>query len=633
MMTNRNPPLTVVVAGHVDHGKSTLVGRLLLEAGAIPPEKLAALREQSRRRGLDEPEWSFVTDALQSERDQGITIDISQARFSTTSRDYLLIDVPGHKEFLRNMVTGSATAHAALLVVDAAEGVSEQTRRHAYVLRLLGVGQVIVVVNKIDLVGCRRDAFETVRSDIDAYLRSIELPYTEVVPVSARLGHGIAGSSPDLAWYDGPPLFDALDRLAPVVARSDRPLRFPVQDVYKFDARRIVAGRIETGRLRIGDRLLFQPGGRSARILSIEAWNAGGPIVAAATGQSIGVTLDEDIFIERGHLAAHPEAAPSSSRTVRVRLIWLHAEPLETGQQVTLRLGTAEHDVVVRAIDRIIDVDKLSDNAAREVRHNEVAEVVLASRTTIFGDDRGAGGHLGRSVLLRGGDIVAGCLIEELASASGRAAPDYERHITPVELEITPAERAARNRHRGGVVWLTGLSGAGKTTLGRGLERALFAGGWQAMLVAGDNVRHTLNADLGFSDEDRAENVRRIAEISAILADAGLVAIIACISPSRIGRELARRRVGASRFAEIYVQARLETCAARDPKGLYARAARGEIARFTGVSAPYEEPLAPDLIVNTDALLHGAALRHLSEFVVEHFGHAERIEQRLEAAS
>jgi bifunctional enzyme CysN/CysC len=278
----QNRPLSVVIVGHVDHGKSTLVGRLLHDRGALPPEKLAALRETSRRRGTEVVEWSFLTDALQAERDQGITIDISQVRFRSDAREYVLVDAPGHKEFLKNMITGAASADAAILVVDAAEGVSEQTRRHAYVLRLLGVPQTIVAVNKIDLVGHRREVFERVSADTADYLASIGLLAAALVPISARHGDGIAAPSANTSWYEGPTLLGALDALAPTPDRSNRPLRFPVQDVYKFDERRIVAGRIETGRLRVGDRLLFQPGDRTARIASIESWGAAGPTVAAA---------------------------------------------------------------------------------------------------------------------------------------------------------------------------------------------------------------------------------------------------------------------------------------------------------------------------------------------------------------
>jgi bifunctional enzyme CysN/CysC len=618
MTGNVNKPkatLSVVIVGHVDHGKSTLIGRLLHDCGALPPEKIAALRRQSKARGLAAPEWSFVTDALQSERDQGITIDAAQVRFRSTRREYVLVDAPGHKEFLKNMVTGAATADAAVLVVDASEGVSEQTRRHAYVLRLLGLRQLVVVVNKMDLVDNAETAFRTVADEAATYLHSIGLTPNAAVPLSARHGDGIAAASPRFPWHEGPSLLDALDALAPVGPPVDAPLRLPVQDVYKFDQRRIVVGRIESGRLRIGDRLMFEPGARSAAIRSIEAWHAAGPAVAAAAGQSVGIVLDDDIFVERGHVASQPDRRPALPTRLQARVLWLGRALLHRRQELDLRLGMSEQRVTVAEICGVLDLGSLEPRAAQSVARNEVAEIVLTARTPIVCDSAESGGFLARGALLQDGSIVAGCIIEQAIGT----APSPSLTDAPPSAVSDP-ERQSRYGHSGGVIWLTGLSGAGKSTLAQALERALFERGWRCAVLDGDRIRETVNTDLGFSAEDREENVRRIGEIAGLLGRSGQIAIVACISPARRARALARDAAGSGRFAEIFVKAGVDACAARDPKGLYRRAHAGDLPAFTGVSAPYEAPETPALEVDTERLSLSEASRNLVAYVIDRFG-------------
>jgi bifunctional enzyme CysN/CysC len=614
-MSTPNPTLSVVIVGHVDHGKSTLIGRLLHDCGALPPEKIAALRRQSKARGLVATEWSFVTDALQSERDQGITIDAAQVRFRSARREYVLVDAPGHKEFLKNMVTGAATADAAILVVDASEGVSEQTRRHAYVLRLLGLRQLIVAVNKMDLVGYAETVFRAVASSATAYLASIGLTPAATVPLSARHGDGIAAASPHFPWHDGPSLLEALDAFKAVDAFSNAPLRLPVQDIYKFDERRIVVGRIETGRLRVGDKLIFEPGARSAAVQSIETWHVARPAVAVAAGQSVGIVLDDDIFVERGQVASHPECRPLLATLLEARLLWLGREPLSPGQTLGLRLGMADHPVTVREIRTVLDLGRLEPYAAQSVGRNEIAEVVLSSRNPVVCDDADGGGFLARGALLQDGDIVAGCIVEW----AGEAEPGINARDNIASI-VSALERQARYRHSGGVVWLTGLSGAGKSTLALALERALFQRSWHCIVLDGDDVRETVNSDLGFAMEDREENVRRIGEIAGLLAQSGQIAIIACISPARRARALARDAVGSDRFAEVFVKADVEACAARDPKGLYRRAHAGDLPAFTGVSAPYEAPETPALEIDTERLSLPEASQRLVAYVVDRFG-------------
>jgi len=600
-MTHIASPMKIVVVGHVDHGKSTLVGRILHQTGALPEGKVVYLREVCDKRGMPF-EWAFVMDALQAERDQGITIDTAQIRFRTAARPYVIIDAPGHKEFLKNMITGAASAEAALLVIDADEGVQEQSRRHGYLLHLLGLRQIAVAVNKMDLVGFDQARFEVVKAEIVAYLASIGVVPTYVVPVAARSGVNIGSQAAETPWYTGPSVLEALDRFEPAKPATELPLRLPVQDVYKFDERRIIAGRIESGRLKVGDTLVFAPSGKSARIATIESWSGvtggGSPLatVAAGAGQSVGITLDEQIFVERGQVASLVETAPSLSHSLKARLFWLGHQPLKVGSRYKLKLATAEHVVEVTAIERVIDVEDLANHQGAEVGRNAVAEVVFRGKAPISYDSFVANPRLGRFVLVEGYDIVGGGVIAEA---------DLVRHdhkssnITFVDHKVNFENRSLGNGHRGGVVWLTGLSGAGKSTIAMEVERQLFLKGWQVSVLDGDNVRHGLCSDLGFSPEDRTENIRRVGEVANLFAQAGMLVVTAFISPYRSDRDRVRA-IDPELFHEIYVATGLDECERRDPKGLYKKARAGQIPEFTGITAPYEEPIVPELAVVTD---------------------------------
>ncbi|RAU21210.1 adenylyl-sulfate kinase [Paramagnetospirillum kuznetsovii] len=588
-------PMKIVVVGHVDHGKSTLVGRILSETGALPEGKVEYLKEVCEKRGMPF-EWAFVMDALQAERDQGITIDTAQIRFATPFRPYVIIDAPGHKEFLKNMITGAASAEAAVLVIDADEGVQEQSRRHGYLLHLLGLRQIAVAVNKMDLVNFGQARFEEVKAEITVYLNSIGVQPTHVIPVAARSGVNISGPAAETPWYKGPSVLAALDGFEAAKPATDLALRFPVQDVYKFDQRRIIAGRIESGRLKVGDTLVFAPTGKSARIASIETWGVNATVaVSAGAGQSIGVTLDEQIFIERGQVASLAERAPSVSHTLRARLFWLGRNGLKVGSRYKLKLATAEYAVEVIAIERVIDVEDLANHPGAEVGRNAVAEVVFRSRTPIAHDSFLDNPRLGRFVVVEDYDIVGGGVIAE---AGGVHQAHKSTNITEVEHKVDFDTRALANGHRGGVVWLTGLSGAGKSTIAMEVERQLFLKGWQIMVLDGDNVRHGLCSDLGFSPEDRAENIRRVGEVAHLFAQAGMLVITAFISPYRSDRERVRT-IHPDVFHEVHVATDLAECERRDPKGLYRKARAGEIAEFTGVTAPYEAPLSPEFTLDT----------------------------------
>ncbi len=595
--------LRVVIVGHVDHGKSTLIGRLFHETGLLPEGKLEAIQAMCRRRGMPF-EWAFLMDSLKAERDQGVTIDAAQIWLRRPHRNVVFIDAPGHQEFIRNMVSGAAGADAALIMIDAEEGIRRQSRLHGYLLDLLGVGQVAVLVNKMDLVDRSAARFQEIERDYRAYLQKVGVEPELFVPISARDGDNVVARSAEMDWYDGPTVLDLLDRFRVPRPATALPLRLPVQDVYKFDKRRIIAGRVESGRVRVGDRVLFSPSNKEIRVAGIEAWNAPGPVLEAHAGQSVGLTLEDQLFVERGEIISHGENPPIESDVFHARLFWLSRAPLRAGRQLEARLATARVRATVERIERVIDVNALTDSTRDEVKRDEIAEVVLRTDSMLAFDEHHHLPRTGRVVLVDGYEVVGGGLV------SLKGYPDQRDLITvrstnieTVEHRVSRAQRAQRNRHRGGVLWLTGLSGAGKSTLAMAVEQRLFELGYQVYVLDGDNVRHGLNANLSFSPEDRAENIRRVGELAALFADAGFVVVTAFISPYRAdrhrAREAAERLLGAGGFVEVFVDADLETCESRDPKGLYKKARAGEIKDFTGISAPYEVPAAPELVVET----------------------------------
>ncbi|QDO96522.1 adenylyl-sulfate kinase [Ferrovibrio terrae] len=604
----------IVIVGHVDHGKSTLVGRLLHDTDSLPTGKLEQLKAVSEKRGL-EFEWSFLLDALQVERDQGITVDTTQIWFTTQQRRYVIIDAPGHKEFLKNMVTGAAQADAAILVVDAAQGLAEQTRRHAYLLHLLGIRQVAVAVNKIDLIGNDAARFRAVAESVRNYLVGIGIEPQAIVPLSAREGDNIASRSVNTSWYQGPTLIGALDAFTPRALPVEQPLRLPVQDLYRYGDKRIVVGRIESGRLKAGDRIRFAPLGREATVATLENWS--GPdrplpaLTEARAGDSVAFTLDEDVFVERGALGSSPEHRPIDANRFTVRLFWLDKQPLRKGDRLTMKVGTAEREAQVESIVESLDVETLDAATAQQIERNGVARVVLRVRPPMAIDLYETLPRTGRGVLIRGPQIVAGLVIE---SAATRVSTD----ITAVDSSVTVQERIEMNGHRGGVIWMTGLSGAGKSTIAMATQRLLFSRGRHVAVLDGDNLRHGLNRDLGFTDTDRLENLRRLAEVAKLMAVNGSLVLVSAISPLQKYRDMAREIVGED-FREIYVSADIALCEARDPKGLYRKARTGEIKNFTGISAPYEAPQNADLVLDTAKPLE-FAVTTLTEYIESIFG-------------
>jgi bifunctional enzyme CysN/CysC len=596
--------MRIVVAGHVDHGKSTLIARLLHETGSLPHGKVEELEIASRNRGVPF-EWSFALDALQDERDQAVTIDVTRVQFAWAGRTYTLIDAPGHREFVRNALSGAADSDAAILVVDCLEGVSEQTRRHARLLSLLGVAQIIVLVNKMDACEWQAERFAEVRRECEQLLDSCELDLQEIIPISAREGENLVTRSAAMPWFTGHTLLDALAELRPAASTSHWPLRLRVQDVYREEQRRIIVGRLDSGTISAGDSIIISPVRARATVRSIERWNAEAHDTAVA-GESIGFTLSEPVYVTRGDLISGEADLPGVDYGFRSLCFWLSEHAPVAGEQLTLQIGPTLARVAVAGVEGAIDSGTLRALSIDAIEQYAVIDLRLRATSLLAVDDPGPLLSGSKFALLRGREVVAGGRVTKLLGA--RAL------LTPSAHLVTRQERSWRNGHSGAVIWLTGLSGSGKSTLAMALESRLFRTGSAVYVLDGDNIRSGLNSDLGFSSADRAENIRRISEVAALFADAGNIVIAAFISPMARDREQARKVAG-SGFHEIFVRADLNTCERRDPKGLYKRARAGEIADFTGISAPYEPPSDPELIIDTVAADLGSCVEELFGYV------------------
>jgi len=594
------PSLRVVFVGHVDHGKSTLIGRILHDTGSLPEGKIEEIKKACAAERM-EFEFAFLLDALLEEQKQNVTIDTTEIPFRTARRRYAIIDAPGHKEFLKNMITGASRADAAILAIGADEGVREQSRRHAYLLGMLGIRQVIVVVNKMDLINYSEKRFREIEQEYRKFLQELGLDARTFIPASAKEGENVARASMKMKWYCAAGVLEALDLLEPHKPDVDLPLRFCVQDVYRFDGRRIIAGRIETGTLRVGDQLVFSPANKSSVVAAIERWNmpANGPAVAE---DSIGITLTEQIFVERGYVASHQNETPIETNRFHADLFWIVREPLRAGHFYDLRLATQQVKCQIVSIEQVMDSSTLESKSDRreQLDRNDVGRVTIQTRAALVIDNHDRIPNLGRFVIIDDGQICGGGTIFGGVYTDRTVAKS--KNIFWTEEKITARERAVRTGHRGAVVWLTGLSGAGKSTIAQSIERDLFHRGMNTYVLDGDNIRHGLNSNLGFSPDDRVENVRRVSEVAKLMADAGTVVVTAFISPYRMDRRRAREIAleGNAEFIEVFVDAPLEVCEARDPKNLYKKARAGEIREFTGIDAPYEAPEDPEIVVHTD---------------------------------
>ena len=578
----------VVVVGHVDHGKSTFVGRLLHDTDSLPNGKMDQVRKNCAIEGM-EFEYAFLLDALIEEQEQNITIDTTRIFFRTKQRAYAIIDAPGHKEFLKNMVTGAASASAALLLIDAKEGVMDQSRRHAFLLSLLGVKQLVVLVNKMDLVDHSEATYQKIVVEYSAFLKTLGLNAVHFIPIAAKHGENVVDRSAKMAWWKGPTVTEALDAFAHEDDLTGLPLRLPVSDIYRFDHRRIIAGRVEAGAIRPGDELIFQPGGRRSTVRTFEDWPGPESRSVVGTGGSASVTLSEQIFVERGQVAAHPSNQPRVGREFRARIFWLGKEPLVQNKTYRLRLLTQNVDAVIAKIIKVTDASTLESKEADSVQRDSICEVIVRATRNIAFDLHHECPITGRFALEEGGRIHGGGIILDTVSKS--EAPSGK---------VTASERGARAGHPPAVIWFTGLSGSGKSTIAEAVERRLFDAGRNVIRVDGDDLRVSLNRDLGFSAADRAESVRRASAVAGLFAGTGHITLVTLIAPLAADRAKARAALANHTFIEVFVDAPLAVCESRDVKGLYAKARRGEIAEFTGISSPYEAPESPEVHIKTD---------------------------------
>ena len=585
--------LRLIVCGSVDDGKSTLIGRLLHDTGFIPSDQLAAVVAASREHGTQgaATDLALLVDGLQAEREQGITIDIAYRFFATGRRRFIVADAPGHEQYTRNMATGASTADLAVVLVDARKGVLTQTRRHSHILALLGLRRVVLAVNKMDLMGWDEAVFEAIAADYRRLAAGLAIDDVRAIPVSALTGANLFQAGPQTPWYRGPTLLRALEEAPAAEDQAAAPFRMAVQWVSRPGPDfRGYAGTIASGALRPGDRIRAWPGGRSTAIRRIVT--AGGDLAAAVAGQSVTLTLADEIDIGRGDLlAADDGAPPASSDQFAAHLLWMADEPLLPQRQYLLKAGTATATAQVTALRHRIDVDTMEHNAARTLRSNEIGLCNLALDRPIAFDPYRVLRETGAFILIdrsANATVGAGMIDSPLLRAANLAWQ---------ESELDKERRARQKGQRPCILWFTGLSGAGKSTAASRVEGRLAARGRHSYLLDGDNVRHGLNRDLGFTDADRVENVRRIAEVAKLFVDAGLIVLVSLISPFRDERRMARGLVEEGEFVEVFVDTPLALCERRDPKGLYRKARAGEIRNFTGIDSGYEPPENPEIVL------------------------------------
>ncbi|MAI59864.1 MAG: adenylyl-sulfate kinase [Rickettsiales bacterium] len=606
----------VVIVGHVDHGKSSLIGRLMHDLDEVPIGKYEELKTVSEKRGM-EFEYAFLLDALQAERDQGITIDTTQIFFKTKKRKYVFIDAPGHKEFIRNMITGASSADIAILIIDAHEGLKEQTKKHAYLLKLLGLDNVICLFNKMDKINYEEKKFLKVEKELRQFTNKIGVSITDLVPVSAKYGENIIKKSQKLSWYNGQPFCEILDSYNIKKGLDDLPLRLPIQDIYKVDDKRVIVGRIETGEVKLNDELFFLPSNEIVKLKSFEVWPEAKK--KYMSGDNIGFTIEDQIFIDKGNLISHVSSRPKLMSSFEANLFWLSEKKLKIDKQYLMKINTGEYNIFISKVSKVIDTNTLrSKTSSLSPEKNDVCEVVIHSSQLIPMDDFKDNQKTGRFCILDEEKIIAGGIIN-LQNFPDQKDTIQTKNIKPVSFSVTEIDRALRYNHRSAIIWMTGLSGSGKSTIAKEIEKKLFLKNYNVFVLDGDNLRMGINRGLGFSSEDRKENMRRTAEVARLLAQAGFIVIVSLISPYISERKKARD-IRPEIFKEIFIKASIDECKKRDVKGLYSKAVSGEIENFTGISSPYEDPKNPDLILNTDKESIEESVNKLEDFIIKEFG-------------
>ncbi|MGB3834691.1 MAG: sulfate adenylyltransferase subunit CysN [Mesorhizobium sp.] len=586
--------LRFLTCGSVDDGKSTLIGRLLADTRQIFEDQLAALERDSRKHGTtgDDIDFALLVDGLEAEREQGITIDVAYRFFATPKRKFIVADTPGHEQYTRNMATGASTADLAIVLVDARQGVLRQTRRHTVIASLLGIRHIVLAVNKIDLVGFDRAVFDGIAADYRAFADGLGFRTVVPIPLSARFGDNVSRRSERIGWYGGPTLIEHLETVAVDEEAATLPFRFPVQYVNRpnLDFRGF-AGTVASGTVAVGDEVAVAKSGKVARVRRIVTQD--GDLGQAVAGQAVTLVLDEEVEVSRGNMLAAPQARPQVADQFAANLVWFDEQALLPGRSYILRTATDQASATVTELKYRVNVNDFAHEAAKSLALNEVGAVNISTRSPLAFDPFAENRATGAFILidrLTNATVGAGMILHGLRRAD---------NIHWQSLDVDKRARAGMKHQRPAVFWFTGLSGSGKSTIANLLERKLHATGRHTYLLDGDNVRHGLNRDLGFTDADRVENIRRVAEVARLMADAGLIVVVSFISPFMAERRMARELMAPGEFVEVFVDTPFEECARRDPKGLYARALKGEIKNFTGVDSPYEPPEEPEIHLET----------------------------------
>jgi bifunctional enzyme CysN/CysC len=596
--------------GSVDDGKSTLIGRLLHDTKSIYEDQLSTLRADSARVGTGpEIDFALLTDGLRAEREQGITIDVAYRYFSTPRRNFIIADTPGHEQYTRNMATGASTAHLAIILIDATRGILTQTKRHSFIASLLGIPRLLIAVNKMDLVGYAQEVFDRIAGEFTEFAARLGIANLTFIPISALQGDNVVTWSPKMPWYHAE---SVLDHLETVYIGSDRnlvDLRLPIQYVIRPHRDfRGYAGQIASGVLRKGEEILAVPSMRATRVKSILSYQ--GEHEYAFAPMSVTVTLEDEIDLSRGDLLVHPRNLPSVQSSFEAMLVWMADTPMDVSRPYLIKHTTRAVKATVQRVEYRVDVNTLSRGPAHALTLNEIGRVAFQSNQKLFLDPYKNNRLTGSFIVvdpIGNGTVAAGMVIDRLPESQLRApaidlSTPRSEHI---RAEVSPVSADARARllgQRALTIWLTGLSGSGKSSIAQELERRLHAEGRHVYALDGDNLRFGLNRDLTFSRDDRSENIRRAAEVARLFNDAGTIVLVPIISPFREDRDRARAIIGPDRFVEVYLSTSLAVCEARDAKGLYKKARAGEIAEFTGISAPYEAPEHPALALDTSAL-------------------------------
>lgn len=600
-------------AGSVDDGKSTLIGRLLYDSKAIFEDQLQAIEQASSARGDAAVELALLTDGLRAEREQGITIDVAYRYVTTPRRKFIIADTPGHIQYTRNMVTGASTTELAIVLVDARKGVLTQSKRHTFIASLLQIPHLVVAVNKMDLVGYSEDVYKQIVADYNAFVGRLNVRDVVYIPISALHGDNVVRQSDTMPWYDGTTLLHHLETVNIGANRNSIDFRLPVQYVIRPHQNfRGFAGQIVSGRVAIGDEVVSLPTGLRSQVSAI--WRGEENCERASVGDSVVLTLSDEIDISRGDMLVRVRNLPHKSNQIDATLCWVNEEPMHPRGSYWLQHSTRQVRAFLQDLNYRINVDTMHREAADILHLNEIGRVQITTTQPLFFDSYQINRATGSFILIdphTNNTVAAGMIrdrarrVSELVERTEQNERQRSANVVWEQTDITLPMRETLNGHQAAVLWFTGLSGAGKSTISQALEQRLYGLGVRTFSLDGDNVRHGLNGDLGFSPQERMENIRRVAEVAKLAFEHGNIVLCTFISPYAADRAVARSLVPEGRFWEVYVKCDLSVCQQRDPKGLYARALQGEIPNFTGVTAPYEEPQQPEIVVETD--LHTAA--------------------------